>query len=60
MKVYKITYQRYQDRYSTNVFARDAAQAIEYVKRWLKRKYYSDAEVVAVEKVLEVQVHYRR
>ena len=62
MKVYKIEY-RYgyngNNSASKNVLAKDAAEAIESITRYVKGSYISQFDITLVEKVLNVDVFYK-
>lgn len=61
-KIFKITYTtgyNGSNEYAVNVLAKDAAQAVDHVKRYGKRKHYGEVEIVALEKVLGIDVEYK-
>lgn len=61
-KIYKVAYTHgysNQHRAEVHVLAKDAAQAVDHVKRYGKKKHYSEIEIVSLERVLRVDVEYR-
>ena len=62
MKVYEVTYRKgwgSNEQTSKMVLAKDAGQAIDHMDRWVKKNYVSNYQVLAVKKVLDVDVFYK-
>lgn len=56
MKVFTITYKNYDGIKTFTVGARSFLAAYERAKAWTKKKHYSEKEIVAIEKVMDVDV----
>lgn len=61
MNIYKVTYRNgwNDNRTSKYVAAANAAKAIDNMNRYTKKNYVSNYEIVEVEKVLAVDIHYK-
>ena len=62
MNIYKVTYKSgfgQGNHVSKYVAAVNAAKAIENMGRHAKKNYVSNYEVIATEKILAVDVHYK-
>ena len=59
MIVYTITFKRHNDHESARVLASDPIRAVEDFHRWAKKKYYSEPEILKVEKYCAIDIFYK-